>query len=497
MKINLSSLFKKQNLFLIVVLLIGGYLRLAGVFSNSFAFTYDVGRDMLALWNIVHTHKLLLIGFTTGLPGVFYGPWYYYLLLIPYILSFGNPQGLALTMALAGIATIIFGFFLGKKIGGNFLGISLASFITVSPNLVSSQIWNPNLVPITLMLLLLVLHKLFSEEKPKAVYYFIFGFLLALIIDLEIVFGILLAIGLILAFLLIKNKKIQLKSIISFFIGALVIFSPRIIFEFRHHFLMTTSFIKFITTSDASQNPNLLGTIIDRMTMLFNQFNSVIASDNKYLGAILLLFIFLAIILFYKKTAEISKKFIKTSLIVLLTFLLGLTFFHHDIWPHYLVGLPIFYILLFCLAVNLLVKKTGKNTVPILIIVVLFLINLHYMTIVNHIGKPLFIGDASVYRNQLTAIDYVYQQAEGKPFKYVVYTSSVYDYSYQYLFEWYGPNKYHYAPSNDAHLAYFILEPDTQYAFRLTDWLKLREGDGKIIKTETLRSGIIIQTRIH
>src|ERR1035437_2049303 len=239
MKFKLPNFRSKQNLLLLAIIFIGSYLRLPGTLEKYFAFTYDVGRDMLALWNIVHLHKLLLIGFTTGLPGVFYGPWWYYLLLIPYILSFGNPLGVALTMGLVGIATIVFGFFLGKQIGGYPLGISLASLISVSPTLIglSTQIWNPNIAPIFLISVLLVLYKIYSEEKPKLRYYFILGLLMALIIDLEIVFGLLSGIGVTLALLIIKNKKIQLRSVASFVFGAIVIFSPRILFEIRHQFL--------------------------------------------------------------------------------------------------------------------------------------------------------------------------------------------------------------------------------------------------------------------
>ena len=499
MKTILAVLFKKQSLLLFIILLIGLYLRLPGVLENYFAFTYDVGRDMLALWNIVHTHKLLLIGFTTGLPGVFYGPWWYYLLLPFYVLSFGNPQGVAVTMVLVGVTTIFLGFFLGKKIGGYFLGFSLASLLAASPVLVgmSSQIWNPYISPIFLVLTLLILRKIYSEEKPKARYYFTLGFLIALIIDLEIVFGLLLAVGLILALLIVKNKKIQLKSIVSFCIGAVVIFSPRIIFEIRHHFLMTTSFVKFLATNDSPKSSNLIWTFQNRFNMLFNQFNSTITLENKFLGVIVVLFIFITIVIFYKKASKISQEFINTSLIILLTFLIGLTFFHHDIWPHYLVGLPVFYLLLLCLAISLIAQKTKNYIIPGLIVVVIFLINLNPISIVNNMGKPLWIGDASVYRNQLAVIDYIYQQSGGKNFKYVVYTPPVYDYTYQYLFKWYGPNKYHYAPSDSSHLAYFILEPDSQYPFRLTDWLKQREKDGKIIKTEKFKSGIIVQTRVH
>ncbi|MGE5042387.1 MAG: hypothetical protein ACM3IJ_05810, partial [Candidatus Levyibacteriota bacterium] len=60
--------------FLALVFLIGFYLRAVGIFSNSFAFTYDVGRDLLEVQKIVSAHKIPLIGQTTGLGGLFYGP---------------------------------------------------------------------------------------------------------------------------------------------------------------------------------------------------------------------------------------------------------------------------------------------------------------------------------------------------------------------------------------------------------------------------------------
>jgi 4-amino-4-deoxy-L-arabinose transferase-like glycosyltransferase len=454
---------------------------------------------MLAVSNILLNHKISLIGFTTGLPGVFYGPWWYIILLPFYVISGGNPQGVAFSMAILGIFTIILGYYLGRKINGEFLGFSLASVIAVSPLMVSLavQIWNPNIAPLFVVCTLLILYKIYLEKSVKLRYFFVLGILLALIPDLEIVFGLIFFIGIILSLLISARKKISLKSVVAFIVGALVIFSPRIIFEFRHQFLMTKAFITFLTTSDASKTSNLVGIFVNRLSLLFDQFNSAIALENKVLGLVIILFIVLVIAFTYKKTNDINQKFIKTSLVVVLTFLVGLTFFKHDIWPHYLVGLPVFYILLFSVAVSLLYQRVKNFVLPGVIVLIIFIINLNPISVINNFSKPVWVGDASVYKNQLQIIDYVYHQSAGKNFKYVVYTPPVYDYTYQYLFEWYGPNKYHYSPNDSAHLAYFILEPDTQYPFRLTNWLKLREKDGKIIKTEKFKSGIIVQTRVH
>lgn len=497
----MKRLITKEYLFLYVIIILGAFLRLQGVFTNSFAFTFDVGRDMLALWNIAYMHKIPLIGVTTGLPGVFYGPWWYYL-LTPFSLIFsGNPQGIALVMSLIGILSIVFGFILGKKLSGNFLGFCLAILISVSPVLISysSQIWNPNIAPLFVILILLVLNKIYSlDKKDKSKYYFLLGLLLAFNIDLEIVFGLLLSIGIILSVIFTVKRKISIKSIFYFVLGGLIIFAPRIFFEFRHQFLMTKSFIGFFSSGNSSHGTStILDTFISRLNILFDQFNSTLAAENKFIGLLILLFISFTLLFLYRKTNILIKNFINTSGIVIFIFLLGTIFFNHDIWPHYLVGVPVFYILLFGISLFLLSKKLSSNLIPALILLVVAVINLNPVNLTKSLNKPIWEGDASVYRNQVAVIDYVYKQAHGKEFKYVVYTPPLYDYTYRYLFMWYGPKIYHYSPVVQSNLAYFILEPDFQYPSRLTDWLKLREGDGKIIKEEKIKGGIIVQTRVN
>jgi len=501
MKFNLSYFLKTEYLFLYVIVLIGAYFRLQGVFTNSFAFTYDVGRDMLALWNIAYLHKIPLIGATTGLPGVFYGPWWYYLLTPFFIIFSGNPQGIALVMSLIGILTIIGAFILGKKLGGNFLGLLFALIISISPVMISlsSQIWNPKITPLFVIFVLLVLSKIyFLDKKDKSKYYFLLGILLAFNIDLEIVFGLLLSIGIVLSVIFTVKRKISVRSVLYFIFGGLLIFAPRIFFEFRHGFLMTKSFITFFIGGNSEHLvSSFLDTFISRLSVMFDQFNSTLAAENKLFGILILLFISITLLFLYKKADVLIKNFINTCLIVILIFLLGTVFFSHDIWPHYLVGVPVFYILLFAISFHLLHKKLSNNFFSTLILIFIIVINLNPISLIQSLNKPLWEGDTSVYRNQVAVIDYVYKQAHGKEFKYVVYTPPLYDYTYQYLFRWYGPKNYRYSPVVKSNLAYFILEPDLQYPSRLKDWLKLREGDGKIIKTEIIKGGIIVQTRTN
>ncbi len=498
MKIKFSNLFRKEYLFLYFLILIGTFLRFQGVFTNSFAFTYDVGRDMLALSNIVSLHKITLIGATTGLPGIFYGPWWYYMLTPFFVIFSGDPRGIALIMSLVGIVVIILSFYFGKRIGGSFLGLTFASLVTVSGVMISlsSQIWNPNIAPLFVVLVLLILNKIFEKnKKPKSYLYLFLGICLTLSIDIEIVYGLLLSIGVILSILLIQ-RKINLRSVAFFALGGLIIFAPRIVFELRHQFLMTKALVAFLTSGNSSNSLALFHNFIDRVNILFSQFSSTLANDNKFLAGLEVILIAFLIALFYRKSETIIKNFIKISLVVILIFLIGITFFNHDIWPHYLVGLPIFYLLLFAISIYLLAKNFSAKLAALIALVV-FLFNLNPYSQIQNINKPLWEGDVSVYRNQLAVIDYVYKQADGKDFKYVVYTPPLHDYTYQYLFNWYGPKIYHYSPQAQANLAYFILEPDYQDPSRLRNWLIQREADGKIIKSEKVKGGIIVQTRTN
>ena len=420
--------------------------------------------------------------------------------MTPFFIIFsGDPRGIVLSISLIGISIIILSFYFGKKVGGNSLGLILAVLVSVSGIMVSlsSQIWNPNIAPLFVIIILLILNKIFAKnQKNKPLLYLFLGILLVLSIDIEIVYGILFSIGIVLAVLSIQ-RKFNLKSIAAFIFGGLIILVPRIIFEVRHQFLMTKALIAFFTTGNSSHNlPSIVSILISRINILFSQFASTLSNDNKLLVGCELVFIVFSILLFYKKSDWIIKNFIRVSLIVVAVFLIGLTFFSHDVWPHYLVGLPVFYLLLFAIAVYLL-SKNFSTKLAILLTLIIFLFNLNPYSQIQNIGKPLWEGDASVYRNQVAVIDYVYKQSGGKPFKYVVYTPPVYDYTYQYLFNWYGPKKYHYSPQTQANLAYFILEPDFQDPSRLENWLTQREGDGRIIKSQEVKGGIIVQTRIH
>ena len=79
-----------KKVLLTAILLLALFLRTYRT-SDFLGFWFDQGRDAKIVWDIWHSHKLTLIGPTTGIEGIFLGPFYYYLITPAYILGGGNP----------------------------------------------------------------------------------------------------------------------------------------------------------------------------------------------------------------------------------------------------------------------------------------------------------------------------------------------------------------------------------------------------------------------
>lgn len=492
----------KKNLslvLLLIILLAASYFRILGTFTNSFAFTYDVGRDMLRVSEIINAHKIPLIGFTTGVEGIFYGPWWYYILAVPFFLSGGDPQFIAGFIALTGIVTIILLYVLGRQIGDNKLGLVLAFLAAFSPALIglSTQIWNPNIAPILITISLLLINKIL--KNPSSLAFFFFGIISSLLIDTEIVFGLLLFISNCVGLFLLSRKTIITKKVLFFIPGVLIILAPRIIFEFRHQFLMTSTLIRLFNVQKEASKAITLQSIMDKLNIFFGLYADTLTNGSKIIAGILLLILLGCLIVYYRKIAHPAKQFLLLSLIIIVTFMVGIIGFSHDIWSHYLVGLPVY----FCLFTGILLYYSAKNIKLgsaglLFILTVLIWINVKPAQILADLGKPIWEGDAAVYRNQVAVVDYVYKQASGRNFEFTAYSPAVFAYPYDYLFAWYGEKKYHYSPTKQHQELFFvIIEPDLQRPALLRNWLKMREKDGKIVKEEKVKGGVIVQTREH
>ena len=488
----------------VVILLISSYLRLQSSINGTFAYTYDVGRDMLNIANIVDAHHISLIGPTTGQEGIFYGPWWYWLITPFFILFSGSVRGIDAFMGLTGVLTVLLVYWLGNKIGGRWVGLLSMLFAGISNSLIdtSSQIWNPNVSPLVLICILIVIVK-FSEEEHKinqSRWLVLLGLLAALSFDsLEIVYGSVQLIALLVFMFVYLRKKFRPYNIFSFLTGVVIIELPRIMFEFRHQFLMTKALFYYIFHhAPVSQSGGILTQSGKVLTLMLQLWSGTVNLPFEF-GVILLVIVISGLVYFktissFNKTENLLGVF---STCYLLSYVIILSFFKGNVWDHFVVGVPVVYVIMFSLFIYrllLFLKTKNANYFNfILVIIVVYVLgvlspNLHY-------NRVFFLNDPSVYNNQVAVINYIYAQAKGRPFSYNVYTPPIHPYTYEYLFSYYAKNNY-YAPSNNGHLLFYIIEPDKTHPTLRESWLLRHDNRGKLIKSLTFPGHILVQTRI-
>lgn len=439
---------------ILLVVFLALLVRLPGILQGNFAFTYDTGRDLLAVRDLVTTGDIHLIGHTTGIIGVFYGPWWYWVLTPIYLLTSGNPIGMTSTIAVFGALTAGLAYLWG----GPILGILLA----LSPAIIkiTNQLWNPHmLVPMTLLALILIKDIGKRSKLPLVA----LGFVLGLLTEFEIIFGILFIIG----FLLTRPKKI-----LPIFLGFLIVQTPRILFELRNGFVQTKAFLGGFGAESVWQ------LYTKRTSVIYETLSSVIPGPPWV--QMLLTILIVVLVLRHKNNAYMVK-----MLTIVAVFWAVVFVYPRDIWPYYLFGLPVLYAVIISFVLQRL---------PKFITVVYFLFLLQPQVLISSIIKPAFVGDAAVYHNQIEVVNSLFKEAKSD-FKYIAYTPPQIDYTWKYLFWWKNTKKHTFGLSEDPLIMYVILEPDDAYPERLNEWLKVRAKDGMVVSEKRFPSGIIVQTR--
>src|SRR5258705_11860167 len=121
MQKKISNLKKEIRKHKFIYLILGAIL-IAAFFLRVYrlgtvlGFYFDQGRDALVIWDLIHSHKFFLIGSTTGLPGIFRGQYYYYLIARFYFLGGGNPIWRREFLFGTIVVAIVFIFYLVMKI---------------------------------------------------------------------------------------------------------------------------------------------------------------------------------------------------------------------------------------------------------------------------------------------------------------------------------------------------------------------------------------------
>lgn len=454
---NLKSLvYSKKLAWLVffIVLAISLYLKVLPVLNYNFPFTMDQARDMLDIRHIIELRNPTLIGPTTSINGVFLGPFYYYFNLLPYIVSGGDPAALTYWNILwyAIGAGLLFWFFYKKDIVFALVG-SVIYMMAPAFFYSSRFFWNANPMPYMTVFYILSLFSFFRKQSYLGAA--ILGLIAGLSMQVEAAFGVIF-LPFFLVFGIIYRAKLKFLAVGLATFGLTLV--PQILFELRNNFVMSKTFLSEI--SGASQ---ILGEKLPIGKVFENHLNTYIDFCNQILElpynlSSILVGVSFGYLLYLAIKKILDKEYRLLFMICSGFILFSFSFYmlyHYPIKGWYLLGLRVPYIILIALFLTNIfnIKKYGyifKSGIIVLLALSFFL---------TYTDQSRFIlkdqersGDKSTLRNELEAIDWVYQKAGGQGFKAFNYIPSVYDYPYQYLYWWHGTNKYGYQPETLSYL---------------------------------------------
>lgn len=426
------------DLILALFFLASFVFRLFYVSGYDFAFTIDQARDMLEIRKLAVGHDLIFIGPVTSLNGVFLGPFWYYFNLLPFIVGGGNPSSLVIWQIVVFhlTALIFFLYFAKKNLPLAFWG---SLFLLLSPRLftATSYSFNANTTPFFVLLTLLLLDRALTVKKTLPI--FILGLLAGLTLQMEAAFGALLLPLCFFWLVMAKTKKLR-----YFFLGFLVTLTPQLLFELKHNFMMSRTFL-----TEFSGRSDILGQRLDLTARLIDRYHHYLGSLAGALPLSLPLVLTLFIICLIAGLYSRSRFFLVNLSLLIFSFLLYLIYPNRlkDWWT---INLTIPYLLIFAGSLSLLWSKKNQFLKVGLALLLIFIL-LHSGRFYLNLGKIRLrerSNDPALLLNQVEAIDWVYGRTLGEGFRVYNYAPAVYDLNFQYLFWWYGAWKYGYQPSS-------------------------------------------------
>lgn len=444
---------KKINYLIIFFLIIGVVYRLLLTANGNFLFNMDNARDLVDVREMVVLQKPRLIGHTAAIEGVFYGPYWYYLSGVPFVLTQGNPYGSILLLVLFWAIGGFFALILAKRYG--ILAMILVGSLWVASNvlvLATSYSFNPNPAMLLTPLFIFLFDRYLTSKKTL---YGILTFgLAAMFFSFELMFAVLVPVIILLTILLTRNWKLfKTKSLWFGVLTYILVLAPYLLFEVKHEFFMTNSLIRYLTNVESGGEPVIVNPI-DRFGYILKLFYEMLLPTfmNFKFFTVGILWLSAAVIIRLVLKKEIFKDNVVTILLLyIFVTLIGYTLIPTVINSWHWVGVVAASIMLagFMISQGMKMGMLGK-----FVAVILFVAGVGFsvMNLAEYFVKPRVQSmDPSLYQNELNAVDYVYKKADGKNFKVYVYMPSVIDYPYQYLFWWRGLNKYGYVPEDYAY----------------------------------------------
>ncbi len=485
---------KWWQLLLALIILSTLFVGIGTILIGNFPFWYDPARDFLMAWdNLSHP---TLIGPTSGIPGIFYGPYWIWLLSVGVFISKDPRIAMLIVLAIPYLLILPIFFIRAMKSYGKVALVGVWGLYAATFGIeYATKPWNPYLAPILLIVLIAIFSNLELKNISKNT---ISRLLLAGIVGglianahLSLGSGILIGSGfyLILSTIfadsvsrgdLVKRLIHSVASGVVFVIGVGISFIPYMLFEARHGFNQTKMLIFMVT----SPFP-VVGVLGLSKDDILRQFPLVavrlLGIPEKFIVIVFAVITLLFIILLVEKKIALTlsdKKILGSiSCIFVALFTIYMTS-KNPVWEYHFIGMEV--LLLFYILI--IADKMRLIRFAIIIFAGSLLIS-HVSSFTHVLQSDERFED--VLSTKVEVTESVMRDAKGS--NYVVYphSSSIYTYDYAYLFRWKKGVNVPFDPSQNTYksnTAYLII-PSVGTAVK-QDFISGKTRDGGYVLTK-------------
>lgn len=458
-------------LYLLFTTLLAFLLRSYLIPQNLF-FGPEQGRDFLVVKDIVLAHKFTLIGPKTDIGGIFHGPLFYYLLVIPFLFSGGDIIVSSIFLICIQSLTVIIIYLLGFKLVNKRVGIIASILFAVSFNSIMYARWlsNPPLsIPFVVLAMLFLLNFLKGSKKSLLGFSVCLG-LLNQAEFLNIIFYYTITFGIVIIFFERFKKITKVFLLLNLILSVIISVGTFVLFDLRHEYLILKSVLGILTHQTGYQL-SFFSSLNSNVGGYLQSFTSTIFPFHDNLGSIMFISSFIYLILQAKK-----KKDYYLLVLWLITPLFLLVFLRHDALEQFFVSIVPAYVLLFAIALNAIWNKSKIMGAVALVIAV----SIESAAWIQHIPKNTNIFFQSTqlelnYADQIRTIDRIYLESAGLPFAIQSYTIPYWSQEgWTYLFWSHGYKNYGKFPldQNHSNKLFVIIQDDPGSQQFQRDWLK-------------------------
>ncbi len=287
-------------------------------------FDIDEATHTSIIWSIWHNHHLVSKGPpASGDTGLYHGAYYYYLYLIPAVISHGNPLGLAVFTIILSLISIPLLAESIREIYGKREALLVTALYIVSYYAIiySRWIWNPNSIPFFTALSLFALSKII-KGKPRflILFFFAIGSITQLHVGgLQFIPILLCMIPLLYRF--VKGAKLWISSLVAFLIPWL----PTIYHELAHNFELLRAMHKLL------QSPAHIS-LLDHAQNGLDYFDLMFRSILQLHWPFSLIILTTAMVALASQIVTTRKK-IEVLFPAYLALVLGFAFFTYSFYP--------------------------------------------------------------------------------------------------------------------------------------------------------------------